>query len=335
MIPTGGWSPPANKPSGQDMAGLRYNRLSFADLKGWADDDHQAALDVFARTHVCLGADWPTLPADGGARAYFEAHFAPVMIEDGGSMLFTGYFEPELSAAPGQTATHVYPAYGVPPDLDPATPFLTRREIAQGGLAGRGLELAWFADPVDLFFLQVQGSGRVRFPDGRLIRLGFAAKNGHPYTSIGKVLIETGAIPAEQISPDAIRAWVAAHGPEVLWENESYVFFRRIDEVPARDGPLGALGKSVTSGRTLAVDPEITPLGAPVWIEKAGADPINRLMVAQDTGSAIKGAQRADIFFGTGDDAGARAGAVKDGGRMVVLLPRRLADKLCGGLSDA
>jgi membrane-bound lytic murein transglycosylase A len=319
------------------MAGLRYSRLSFSDLRGWADDDHQAALDVFARTRGQLPPEWPPL-TKRDARRFFETNFAPVLIEDGQPMLFTGYFEPELDASPVQTETHRFPAYAVPPDLDRNSPYLTRREIESGALAGEGLELAWFADPVDLFFLQVQGSGRLRFPDGSLVRLGFAAKNGHHYTSIGKVLVARGVARAEDVSPEMIRTWVAAHGAEgraLLWQNESYVFFQRLDDVPVTDGPLGAMGVSVTAGRTLAVDPDVTPLGAPVWIEKSGDAPMHRLMVAQDTGSAIKGAQRADIFFGSGDAAGKEAGRVKDGGRMVTLLPLALADQLCDGVRHA
>ncbi|WP_443089928.1 murein transglycosylase A [Yoonia sp.] len=318
------------------MAGLRYHKRSFADLTGWADDDHQAALDVFGITRGALGPDWPELPRAGvDARLYFEANFTPVLIVDDRATLFTGYYEPELAGAPVKDAHFRYPAYAVPPDLDPGTPYLTRAEIEGGALQGRGLELAWFADPVDVFFLQVQGSGRVRFPDGGMLRLGFAAKNGHPYTSVGAVLVERGAVAADAVSPEAIRAYVRSHGPAILCENASFVFFRPIDAVPATDGPLGALGQSVTAGRTLAVDPDVQPLGAPVWIEKAGAVRLCRLMVAQDTGSAIKGAQRADIFFGTGAKAGQAAGAVKDGGRMVTLLPHVLADRLCKGAADA
>jgi len=319
------------------MAGVRYSRLSFTALRGWADADHQAALDVFARSHGLLGEDWPLLPEAGtSAKTYFEAAFTPVLIEDGAPMLFTGYYEPEFDASPVQTDSHPYPAYAVPPDFDLNKPYRTRREIEeQQVLAGEGLELAWFADPVDLFFLQVQGSGRLRFPNGSSRRLGFAAKNGHPYTSVGKLLIERGHVAADEISPAAIREWVAQNGPEILWENASFVFFRPIEDVADDDGPLGALGVSVTAGRTIAVDPAYTPLGAPVWIEKAGADQMNRLMVAQDIGSAIKGAQRADIFFGTGQKAGKAAGAVNDGGRMVTFLPKRVADELIKGQSNA
>ena len=170
------------------------------------------------------------------------------------------------------------------------------------------------------------------------MRLGFAAKNGRAYASVGQILIGRGALSPDRVSPDTIRDWIIAQGSkgrEVLWENESYVFFRRIDDVPADEGPLGAMGRSVTPQRTVAVDPAYTPLGAPVWIEKGGSSPMSRLMVAQDTGSAIIGPQRADIFFGTGDAAGRTAGAVKDGGRMVVLLPLTLAASLCGTATDA
>jgi membrane-bound lytic murein transglycosylase A len=170
----------------------------------------------------------------------------------------------------------------------------------------------------------VQGSGRIRFPDGSGIRVGYGGKNGHPYRSVGQELVRMGLFQASQVSAGAIKRWVRQNpeaGRRLLWANPSYVFFREVNRVPAHKGPLGAMGHSVTAGRTIAVDPAYVPLGAPVWIEKRGADPIHRLMVAQDTGSAIKGAQRADIFYGTGDAAGDIAGRIKDPGRLVVLLP--------------
>ena len=311
------------------MAELRYTKLRFEDLKGWADDNHRAALDVFCNTcddKVLLDLAG-TAPV---ARGFFEDHFCPVLIEDGAPAMFTGYYEPELDASRTNTPTFCYPIYAVPDDLEPDTRYYTRRQIDEDGpISGRGLEIAWLADPVDLFFLQVQGSGRLRLPDGGMMRVGFGAKNGHPYTSIGKTLIARGVFDASSVSPDAIRAWVHDNGDAgraLLWENESYVFFREVSEVPVDQGPIGAMNKSVTSGRTVAVDPDIIPLGLPVWIEKHGALPMDRLMVAQDIGSAIKGAQRADIFFGTGAGAGKQAGQIKDGGRMVVLMPNALAD---------
>lgn len=303
------------------MAAPTYTRLTFDDLTDWAADDHQAALDVFRMTN-----DLQLSVSSDDARIFFETHFDPVLIEDGAPMLFTGYFEPELSGSRVPGGPFQYPIYAVPADLNPDTPYHTRRKIEEDApLAGRGLEIAWLADLVDRFFLQVQGSGRIRLPDGDMMRVGFGAKNGHPYTSVGKVLIARGVFAPNAVSADAIRDWVHTNGDKGrahLWENESYVFFRELTDVPADQGPLGAMGQSITAGRSIAVDPAFTPLGAPVWIEKTGANPINRLMVAQDTGSAIKGAQRADIFFGTGDGAGAVAGSVNDGGRMVVLMPK-------------
>ena len=318
------------------MAGLRYTKLRFEDLKGWSDDNHRAALDVFCITCAdkALSDLAGTAPV---ARGFFEDHFCPVLIEDGAPAMFTGYYEPELSASRTKTPTFCFPIYAAPDDLEPGKPYFTRRQIDEDGpLADRGLVVAWLADPVDLFFLQVQGSGRLCLRDGSMMRVGFGAKNGHPYTSIGKTLIARGIFDASSVSPDAIRAWVRDNGNAgraLLWENESYVFFREVSEVPADQGPLGAMNKSVTNGRTIAVDPDVTPLGLPVWIEKQGATPMNRLMIAQDIGSAIKGAQRADIFFGTGSDAGKQAGQVKDGGRMVVLILTAFADQFAAGQS--
>ena len=306
------------------MAGLTYTYLEFDDLKGWADDDHQAALDVFNLTSDLLGDHWETITKVSqtakDARAFFETHFTPVLIEDGQDMLFTGYFEPELQGARIRGGDYQYPIYRTPRDLDPATPYLTRRQIEEDQrLSGQDLELAWLVDPVDRFFLQVQGSGRILLPDGDMMRVGFSAKNGHPYTSIGQVLISLGTASAAEMTPEVIRRYINQNGPAVLWQNDSYVFFREISEVPASNGPIGAMGRSITAGRSIAVDPASIPYGAPVWIEKHD---MRRLMMAQDTGSAITGAQRADIFFGTGAEAGARAGQVKDGGRMVVLMPK-------------
>lgn len=313
------------------MAAPTYIRLGFDDLNGWAADDLSAALGVFCMTCECItDPRWQDLCDDAAtandARHFFETRFDPVMITDGEPMLFTGYFEPEVQGAKHRGGIYQYPIYAVPDDLVSGTPYFTRRQIEQDlPLANQGFELAWLADPVDCFFLQVQGSGRIRMPDGGVMRVGFAGKNGHDYTSVGKVLIERGTFRADHLSAGAIQSWVRLNpdeGRRLLWENESFVFFREINEVSADRGPIGAMNRSITAGRSIAVDPAFVPLGAPVWIEKKGKNPINRLMVAQDTGSAIKGAQRADIFFGTGDIAGRQAGSVKDGGRMVVLLPK-------------
>jgi membrane-bound lytic murein transglycosylase A len=170
----------------------------------------------------------------------------------------------------------------------------------------------------------VQGSGRIRLPDGSHIRVGYGGKNGHTYRSVGRELVRRGVFEAHQVSAQVIKNWVRRNpvaGLELLNHNPSYVFFREVNQVPAELGPLGAMNRSITTLRSLAVDPRFTPLGAPVWLEKDGESPLRRLMVAQDTGSAIKGAQRADVFMGTGDAAGRSAGRMKDPGRMVVLMP--------------
>ncbi|WP_418592583.1 murein transglycosylase A [Ponticoccus sp. (in: a-proteobacteria)] len=311
-------------------SGPVYAVLDFEDLTGWAEDDHAAALEVFRNT--CRDFDDPDWRSLCGfaedtrdAKGFFELLFRPVMITDGADALFTGYFEPELRGSPYETETYRYPIYAMPPEAAETRPWFTRREILTSGvMQGRGLEIAWVDDPVELFFLQIQGSGRVRFPDGRTIRVGYGGFNGHPYRSIGKEMVRRGIYEAHQVSARVIRSWVRRNpliGEELLYHNASYVFFREVSEVPADRGPLGAMNRSITAMRSIAVDPAYTPLGAPVWIEKQGDSPLNRLMIAQDTGSAIKGAQRADIFFGTGEVAGAEAGEVKDPGRMVVLLP--------------
>jgi membrane-bound lytic murein transglycosylase A len=310
--------------------------LSFDDLDGWSDDDHDKALSTFLETCGTLdGPDWAPVCAlaqttTSGARGFFEALFLPVLIQDGKDALFTGYFEPEIRASRSRGGAYQFPIFAAPPDLPRGRPWLTRAQIDGGALSGRGLEIAYAADPVDLFFLQVQGSGRLRMPDGSVMRIGFAAKNGHQYRSVGRELARRGYLPENRVSAQAIRSWVRANGQagqRMLHHNPSFVFFRVIDHVPAERGPLGAMNRSITTGRSIAVDPDYTPLGAPVWVEKDGRKPIRRLMVAQDTGSAIKGAQRADVFYGTGADAGAEAGRIRDPGRMVVLLPIEMALK--------
>ena len=312
------------------MSETRTRVLEFADLDGWNADDHAAALDVFLETCPDLDLpDWSALCAvaqtQASGRAFFELFFRPVLIEDGREPLFTGYFEPQLEGAREPGDRFRFPVHAMPPEAVGAAKWLSRREIAEtGALEGRGLEIAWVDDPVELFFLQIQGSGRIRLRDGSHIRVGYAGSNGHPYRSIGQELIRRGIYDRHQVSAQVIRNWVRRNpedGRALLNHNPSYVFFRRVDEVPPEKGPLGAMNRSVTAGRSIAVDPAYVPLGAPVWVEKNGEHPLRRLMVAQDTGSAIKGAQRADIFYGSGDDAGRLAGRMKDGGRMVVLMP--------------
>lgn len=309
-----------------------YQILRFEDLDGWAEDDHAEALGVFLNTCGDLDSpDWQSICAlarskeIGNARAFFELFFRPVMISDGEPGLFTGYFEPELDGARHRGGRFAYPVYRMPPEAKGSPLWLTRRDILETGvLSNRGLEIAWVDDPVELFFLQIQGSGRIKLDDGRTVRVGYAGANGHPYRSIGMELVRRGVYAAHQVSAEVIKNWVRRNpdaGKELLFHNPSFVFFRELKDLPALSGPLGAMNRSVTAMRTVAIDPFYTPLGAPVWVEKDGETPIRRLMIAQDTGSAIKGAQRADIFFGTGSEAGRKAGRLRDPGRMIALMP--------------
>lgn len=317
--------------------------LDFADLSGWTADDHQQALRSFVETCDLIdGPEWGPLctlaPAaldeHASAQQFFELFFRPVMI-GAPPALFTGYYEPELAGSTVRTPRFAYPIYRMPPELVPGAVWYSRAEIEERGLLrGRALEIAWLDDPVEVYFLMVQGSGRIRVPDGSILRVGYAGKNGQPYKSIGQELIRRGTHRMEDVSAQEIRSWVRANpvaGAALLKENPSYVFFRKINDLPAAKGPIGAMTRSLTPLRSVAVDPDWTPLGAPVWIEIGGADPWRRLMIAQDMGGAITGAQRADIFYGTGADAGEAAGRIRDSGRMVVLLPIELAYALLPG----
>lgn len=306
--------------------------LDFEALDGWDSDNHRAALTSFRATCDTLTApDWRpicALAADAGAsdasaKAFFELFFKPVIIGTPPA-LFTGYYEPELNGSLTRTPRFAYPIYRRPPELKDGQVYHDRASIEAGALRGRGLEIAWLEDSVEAYFLQIQGSGRIRLPDGKVIRVGYAGRNGHAYRSVGQEMIRLGTHTPDQLSAQEIRVWVRANGSSgsaMLNRNPSYVFFRKLESLPPEKGPIGAMGRSITALRSVAIDPDFTPLGAPVWIEKDGRDPIRSLMVAQDTGGAIKGPQRADIFYGTGDAAGDAAGTVKDGGRMIVLLP--------------
>ncbi|SLN43674.1 Membrane-bound lytic murein transglycosylase A precursor [Roseovarius litorisediminis] len=315
---------------GPANADVSHKLLEFKDLKGWNADNHSDALHVFLNTCSDLDdPDWRALCALAqnmpDAKAFFELFFRPVVIENEKPALFTGYFEPELKGALRPDLRYRYPVYREPQVAKASNPWLTRREIETGDfMSGRGLEIAWVDDPVELFFLQIQGSGRIRLTNGETIRVGYGGSNGHEYRSIGVELVRRGIYKVHQVSAQVIKNWVRRNpvaGRELLFHNPSYVFFRRLDRIPAEAGPFGAMNRSVTPLRSIAVDPAFVPLGAPVWIEKGGEAPMRRLMIAQDTGSAIKGPQRADIFFGTGDQAGREAGKLRDSGRLVVLLP--------------
>lgn len=286
-------------------------------LPGWPGARPDQALAAYLLTCRDLGLPWPYPAAGEAPEAFFDRAFVPAPAQDG---LLTGYFEPELDASLSKTARFCHPLHAPPDDLPPV--WLTRAEIAARGGAGLPA-LAWLDDPLEAFLVHVQGSVRLRLPDGRRLRLGFAARNGHPYRSIGAELVARGAVPAAGISLGAIRAWAAAHPaelPALLATNPSYIFFRAIDP---DGGPPGALGRPVTPGHSLAVDPAQIPLGAPVWLMAPGLPP--RLCIAQDTGSAIRGPGRADLFCGSGAAAGVQAGALRSDARLWPLRPRGAA----------
>ncbi len=286
------------------------------------------------------------------ARAFYESFFQPYLVSDlksdlPASGLFTGYYEAGLRGARSQGGIYQTPLYKRPDDLvlvglgefkedwtgkrlagrlenGQLVPYATRAEIEAGKLRGRNLELAWVDDPVDAFFLHIQGSGRVIFPDGSTMRVGYDGHNGHAYTSIGRILIDRGEIAKEDMSMQAIRKWMAAHpnkGQELMKENSSYIFFRELKD----DGPIGAQNVVLTPGRSLAVDKRYMALGLPVWLytftDPVSPKPIARMLVTQDTGGAIKGVVRGDVFWGFGKKAAERAGQMKESGSLFVLLP--------------
>lgn len=293
------------------------------------------------------------------ARKFFEAAFSLFSIiapDNSAEGLVTGYYEPILAGSRTRTELYRFPVFGVPDDLvvvDLAglypelrnfrlrgriegrrlVPYWSRAEIDArsrapgngGGGAPGAPVLAWVQDPIELFFLQIQGSGQIETGSGERIRLGYADQNGHPYRSIGRYLVERGELALDQASMQGIKAWATAHPAklqEALNFNASYVFFH----VPeGAQGPIGALGAPLTPGYSIAVDPRFVPLGAPVFLATTmplSAQPLERLAVAQDTGGAIRGALRADFFWGTGDAAGALAGRMRQKGRMWLLWPR-------------
>ncbi len=343
----------------------------WADLPGWNDDDQAAAWPAFiascrgvaSKPH---GPGWKRVcdlarAADGkpghDPRRFFESQLKPYAIQtaDGsGTGLVTGYYEPLLRGSRMRAKGYEQPVRGVPDDLltidlgtvfpelkdkrvrgrlegNKVVPYWSRAEIAARGDKVPARTLLYVDDAVELFFLQVQGSGRVKLADGTTIRLNYADQNGYPYQSIGRVLVDRGELKLEDASMQGIQAWARANPgrlDELLNSNPSYVFFR---EAPnGNGGPVGALGVPLTAERSIAVDPRSVPLGAPVFLATTRPNspkPLNRLVLAQDTGSAITGAVRADFFWGFGKEAGEQAGRMKQSGRMWVLLPPEAAAK--------
>jgi membrane-bound lytic murein transglycosylase A len=383
-------SSPGRAPGAIKSASLSYTPMTFAELPGWAADDHLAAFDTFRKSCERIQAAARERPAVTGivaatksapphpalvsaceasgrvsgkvtkeaARAFFEANFTPNSVTHKGPPgMVTGYYEPIMEGSRTPQGVFQTPIYKRPPDLinlvDEAQrgavgasltharktdkgiePFATRAQIEQGALKGQGLELLYFADPVDVFFMQIQGSGRVKLTDGTIIRVHYDGKNGHPFSSIGRYLIEKGLLAADRVSMGALANWLRAdpeRGKLVMWQNASYVFFRELSN-DAR-GPLGAMNAPLTPGRSLAVDPGHHALGTPIYVTAAKMGHVvksgtfNRLMIAQDVGSAIKGPERGDIYFGSGNEAGKLAGVTKHAAKFIVLLPNEALAK--------
>lgn len=292
--------------------------LSCSDLDGWSRQDAAAALAAYV---VSRPEGWPE-PEGGTALAFFAANFAPDPPVHAPGLL-TGYYEPEVPGALSPSAGYPAPLHRLPLGWDGQGLWHSRAEIAARDLLA-GSELVWLRSPVEAFLAQVQGSVRVVLAGGAVLRLGYAGRNGHPYRSIGQELVERGEISAAEISAQAIRDWCARNPGRVqdlLDCNPSYVFFHPLD-LPAGAGPIGAAGVPLTPMASLAVDPAEIPFGTPVWVESHGPMALRCLMVAQDTGSAIRGPQRGDVFFGTGAVAGEAAGRLNEPARLVPLVPR-------------
>lgn len=348
---------------------LEYEPARWSDLPGWAQDDTRKAWPAFLASCRALGrrAPWhsvceaarPAQPTSAEVRSFFERHFAPyrLAVSTGGRVdrtgLITGYFEPVVHGRRKRSKRFDTPLYSPPPDLltvdlssvypelkglrlrgrlegRRVVPYFSRAELDRDA-ALQGHAIVWLASPLDAFFLQVQGSGRVVLPDGEALRLRYANENGYPYRSIGRYLVEHGELSASEATMAGIREWAREHPDRVrtlLDADPSVVFFKA---TPLRDpssGPRGSLGVPLTPGRSIAVDPRAVPLGAPVYLATTAPGtnaPLQRLVVAEDTGGAIRGPIRADLYCGTGRQAGAQAGAMRQSGSLWLLWPRGAA----------
>ncbi|GAB5469854.1 MAG: murein transglycosylase A [Rhodospirillales bacterium] len=333
---------------------VSLTKLDFALLPGWQEDDPSEAIVAFRRSCTIVDRrppaatigpggrfgrviDWrPACAALGepgaydaqSARAYFETWFEPYLLAaDGRSEgLFTGYYEAEVEGALSPGGAYRWPLYG-PPNAAILARAPDRAAIEDGALDGRGLEIAWLNDPVDSFNLHIQGSAVMTLPDGSQQRIGYAATNGLTFVGIGRLMLQRGLIGPDQASAQGVRDWLKANpeeARELMRENPRYVFFRWIEA--GGDGPIGAQGIPLTAGRSLAVDPAYLAYGLPLFLETtyATGQPLRRLMIAQDTGGAIKGPVRGDLFWGSGEPALDLAGGMKQRGRYYLFLPRTL-----------
>jgi membrane-bound lytic murein transglycosylase A len=344
----------------QGPPGLLLPPLTFEDLAGFDKDDHLEAFRVFVHSCALIAEKTPP-PRKGAAasaalktivhaalrqdvrdttqaRRFFESHFRPFRVSLNGPAaatgFLTGYYEPIVEGSLTRTRDFTAPVLARPDNLESLTPFPGRAAIEAGALKHHTAPIVWLRDAVEVFLVQVQGSARVRFADGKVSRLVYAGRNGQPYSSIGRILIESGEITEAGMSLAALKQWIRAHGQNpgdaglaLMHANSSYVFFALQEEGDPAVGPAGGQGTSLTALRSIAIDRALWPYGLPFWIaaelpwQGSSATKFRRLMIAQDTGSAIIGPARVDIFFGSGDDAGARAGDIRHAGDVVVLLP--------------
>lgn len=353
---------------------LEYEPARWSDLPGWAKDDTRKAWPAFLASCRAVGgrAPWKTVceaarsvqPSSAEARSFFERHFDPyrLAVSVGGRVertgLITGYFEPVVHGSLSRSKRFDTPLYSPPPDLltvdlssvypelkglrirgrlegHRVVPYFSRGDLGRDP-ALQGHAIVWLASPLDAFFFQVQGSGRVVLPDGEILRLHYANENGYPYHSIGRYLVEHGALSASQATMAGIRAWARTHPDRVrslLDADPSVVFFKAAALKDPSSGPKGSLGVPLTPGRSIAVDPRAVPLGAPLYLATTAPGtnaPLRRLVVAQDTGGAIRGPVRADLYWGTGRQAGAQAGAMRQAGSLWLLWPKGAQPPLQG-----
>ncbi|MGH8781800.1 murein transglycosylase A [Paraburkholderia sp.] len=328
------------------IAPARLTQVEWQQVPGWQDDSLIGATAALRQNCVRLArqASWQRACTAAnqlddldvaGARTFFETYFAPFQLANNDGTLdglVTGYYEPLLRGSRTRQGVYQTALYRWPAGYRTGTALPSRAQLERSGVLN-GNELVWVDDPIEAFFLQVQGSGRVVMEDGSVMRVGFGGTNNQPYRSIGRWLLDRGEVTPAQATMQGIKAWARANPTRVdalLDTNPRFVFFREMSSAEpsaggGADGPIGALGVPLTPERSIAVDPSSIPLGTPVFLQTTRPltnQPMNRLVFAQDTGSAIKGGVRADYFWGLGDDAGDLAGKMKQAGRMWLLLPR-------------
>ena len=360
MVRHSPWSLPIRDGEGEPPAGgIMLEPVSFTDLPDYAGDDHLAAWQTFLRTArtiaageqaqrsalppppelvaLCATALLAEVTTAGEARAFFERAFQPFRIigpQSVGPAFLTGYYEPVVPGSLVPTEEFTEPLFARPADLVRIAPYPTRAEIEAIGLS-RFEPVVWLRDAIEVFMIQVQGSAAVDLPDGSRVRLTYAGRNGRPYTSIGRILLNAGEIPESDMSLARLKQWVRDHGQQpgeagraLLHRNASYIFFALDASSERGEGPIGGAGVPLTPLRSVAVDRADWPYGLPVWVDASLPDisgqlaQFRRLMIGQDTGSAIVGPARLDLFMGSGDAAGAAAGSIRHGATLYILLPR-------------